>query len=89
MCQTIFSIEEVLQVLDVSDWPQMTGACSHQYGKQHDIIEPLLKTSYVRFFLWVYLNTGEASPALVDANVPSNTRIWKAMARLTGVVSAT
>lgn len=56
------------------------------YNLQHDIIEPLLKTSYVRFFLWVYLNTGEASSALLDANIPSNTRIWSAMARLTSVV---
>lgn len=33
----------------------------------------LAKGSYLRFFLWVYLNTGESSPALQTANLGKQT----------------
>eukprot|EP00730_Choanoeca_flexa_P002797 TRINITY_DN11178_c0_g1_i2.p1 TRINITY_DN11178_c0_g1~~TRINITY_DN11178_c0_g1_i2.p1 ORF type:complete len:1472 (+),score=415.20 TRINITY_DN11178_c0_g1_i2:98-4417(+) len=68
MCQTIFSIEEVLDVLE-----------------HDDSIDPMVKTGYIKFFLWVYINTGEASPALIDADVPSYERVWNSLRQLADV----
>eukprot|EP00049_Salpingoeca_infusionum_P011225 m.193039 g.193039 ORF g.193039 m.193039 type:complete len:2533 (-) comp14875_c0_seq1:808-8406(-) len=49
---------------------------------EDDVIDTVLKGPYLEFLHWAYLNTGQVSEALHEANLPENLRMWKSLASM-------